>query len=197
MIDDIDNAKLVNDILNHKKKIRGGIHGQDVFKVDYEQYRENSFKKNNALLTRPKGWLIMDSFNNPFFPINAFTVDTMKFNTSRLSIEFHKRYGGNVKDLFLPWHYTIEVVDEMPFVIQNRPLLYKTPIKGFNSHITIMIIGDSNIDMYNGKFYKQMAHNIINPYKSAPGIRMSNQRETFTFFTGSNFNKDNLFKELH
>lgn len=178
------------------RKIRGEIHGKDAYKFKYEQYVENAFKRTHVILGRPRGWLIMDSFNNPFFPLDIFTVDTMKFNTSRLQREFHKKYGGNVRDLFLPWHYTVEIVDENPFVVQTRPLMYKTPIPNYERHISVLIIGDSNRDIYSGKFYKQIAHNIINPYKVMPGVKMQNSKDDFTFKTGSNFNTTNLLKEL-
>ncbi len=185
----------INGIPN-QRKTRGEIFGRDALKYKYEQYVENAFKRTHIIQGRPRGWVIMDSFNNPFFPLDMFTVDTMKFNTSRLQLEFHKKYGGNVRDLFLPWHYVIEIVDERPFVIQTRPILYKTPIPGYERHLSVMIIGDSTKDMYSGKFYKQMAHNIINPYKVLPGIKMQNTKDSFNFFTGTNFNQDNLFKEL-
>ena len=162
----------------------------------YEQYLENSFKRTNVIQGRPNGWLIMDTYNNPYFPLDIFQYDTMKFNTSKIQLEFHKKYGGSVRDLFLPWHYTVEMVDEKPFVIQTRPLMYKTVIPGFERHISVMIIGDSSKDIYSGKFYKMMAHNIINPYKVLPGVKMSNSKETFEFWTKDRFNRDNLLKEL-
>lgn len=162
----------------------------------YEQHVENAFKRTHMIQGRPKGWLIMDSFNNQVFPLDIFRYDTMAFNGSKLQNEFHKKYGGNIRDLFLPWHYTVEIIDEKPFVMQTRPLMYKSKIPGFEKHITVMLIGDSNIDMYGSKYYKMIAHNIINPYKMMPGVKMSNSPETFTFWTGDNFKTDNLFKEL-
>lgn len=176
--------------------IHAGGSSRQALAYKYEQYVENAFKRTHIITGRPKGWLIMDSYNNQYFPLDIFQYDTMKFNTSRLQLEFHKKYGGSVRDLFLPWHYTIEIVDEKPFVVQTRPILYKSGIPGYEKHISVMLIGDSSKDIYPGKYYKMLAHNIINPYKVMPGVKMQNSKESFTFWTKENFNQDNLFKEI-
>ncbi len=157
---------------------------------------ENRFKQTQMMKSRPKGWLIMDSWNNRIFPTDMFSVDTMKFDSEKLQKDFHQKYGGSTRDLFLPWHYTIELINQKPFVIQTRPPMYKSNIPGFSNYLTIMIIGDSNQDIYSGKFYQQMAHMIINPWKFIPGVRAPNSKENFTFWTGKNFDTDNLLKEL-
>lgn len=161
-----------------------------------DSYAENRYKQTEMIKTRPNGWLIMDSWNNKIFPMDIFSVDTMKFNTDKLKMEFHQKYGGSTRDLFLPWHYTIEIVNQRPVVIQTRPPMYKSNIPGYKNHFTVMIIGDSSQDIYSGQFYKQLAHNIINPWKFIPGVRLPNSKENFTFWTKENFKKDNLFKEL-
>ena len=157
----------------------------------------NRFKQTKMMKARPKGWLILDSYNNQAYPMDIFTVDTMKFDTEKLQKEFHQKYGGSVRDLFLPWHYTIELINQKPFVIQTRPPMYKSEIPGFANYFTVMIIGDSNQDLYPGVFYKQLAHMIINPWKYIQGVRMPNSKENFTFWTGSNFDQNNLLKELN
>jgi len=159
-------------------------------------YAENRFKQTSMIKNRPKGWLIMDSYNNKIFPTDLFTVDTMKFDTEKLARDFHQHYGGSQRDLFLPWHWTIELINEKPFVIQTRPPMYKSNIPGYANYFTVMIIGDSNQDIYPGLFYKQLAHMIINPWKFITGVRMPNSKENFTFWTGKNFHTDNLLKEL-
>jgi hypothetical protein len=157
---------------------------------------ENRFKQTNMMRTRPKGWLIMDTWNNKPFPMDIIPVDTMKFDTTRVSKEFHRKYGGSNMDLFLPWHWTVELVDGKPIVLQTRPPMYKSNIPEYKYHMTIMIIGDGNQDLYPGHFYKQIAHMIINPWKFMAGVRMSNNLETFEFQTGKNFDKNYLFKEI-
>lgn len=148
------------------------------------------------MLTKPKGWLIMDSFNNKYFPMDIIRFDTMTSNVSKVQNEFHKIYGGNIRDLFLPWHYTIEIIDEKPFVFQTRPPMYRSKVPGFENHMVIMIIGDSNSDLYGSKYYKMIAHNLINPYHYIPGLKVGSTQEHITFWTGEGFHQNKLFKEI-
>ncbi len=109
---------------------------------------------------------------------------------------FHQKYGGSKRDLFLPWHYIVELVNNKPYVIQTRPPMYKSNVPGFKNHFTILLIGDGNQDIYTGQLYRQMAHNIINPWKYIPSVRVPNSKENFTFQTGKNFDENKLLKEM-
>ncbi len=157
---------------------------------------ENRFKQTNMMKSRPKGWLIADSWNNEAFPMDIFSIDTMQFNTEKLATWFHQKYGGSVRDLFLPWHYIVELVNGKPFIIQTRPFMYKSNIPGFKNHFTILLIGDGNQDIYPGVLYKMLAHGIINPAKHIPSVRVPNSKENFTFQTGINFDQNKLLKEM-
>jgi len=157
---------------------------------------ENRFKRTELIKSRPKGWLIMDSWNNTSFPMDIFSIDTMKFNTDKLNTYFHQKYGGSVRDLFMPWHYVVELVNNKPIVIQTRPLMYRSNIPGFKDHYTIMIIGDGNQDIYTGQFYQQISHMIINPAKYMIGMRIPNSKENFTLQTGKNFDLNKILKEM-
>ncbi len=159
-------------------------------------FGENRFKQTQMMKSRPTGWLIMDSKNNKMFPQDIFTIDTMQFNTEKLAKDFHQNYGGNSRDLFLPWHYTMDLVNNKPFVIQTRPIMYKSGIPGYQNYMVIMIIGDSNEDLYQGQFYKQIAHMIMNPLKFLPSVRMPNSKESIEFWTGKGFQQDLLLNEL-
>ncbi len=159
-------------------------------------FAENRFKRTNLMKARPKGWLIADSWNNTAFPMDIFQIDTMKFDTSRLGDWFHQKYGGSKRDLFLPWHYIVELVDSKPYVIQTRPLMYKSNVPGFKNHYTVMIVGDGNQDIYPGSLYRMIAHMIINPAKYMIGMRIPNSKENFTFQTGKNFDWNMLLKEM-
>jgi hypothetical protein len=159
-------------------------------------FAENRFKQTHMMKSRPKGWLIADSWNNEAYPMDIFEIDTMKFNTEKLAVEFHRKYGGSVRDLFLPWHWVIDLVNGKPFVVQTRPPMYKSNIPGFKNHFTILVIGNGNADIYPGAFYKQMAHMIINPWKHIPSVRVNNSKENFTFQIGKNFDRNNLLKEM-
>ncbi len=157
---------------------------------------ENRYKKTHVMKGRPKGCLIMDSANNKAFPMDIFAIDTMKFDTEKLATWFHQKYGGSVRDLFLPWRYIVELINGKPFVIQTRPLMYKSNIPGFSNHYTVMIIGDGNQDIYTGSLYRMIAHMIINPMKYTVGTRVPSSKENFTMQTGKNFDWNKLLKEI-
>jgi len=154
--------------------------------------RENYFHR-SFINDKPEGWVICDTFNNPFFPLDILPIDTANFDLEKIKYEFHRKYGGRPNDLYLPWHYTIDIVNDFPYIIQTRPFNYKTIIPLYEKKLFIMIIGDSNRDIYNSQFYKAIAHQIINPFKLIPGFYILNQRKDFEFFTGKNFDKDKLF----
>jgi len=175
-----------------KEEINNGIKN-----YHYENYVENSFKHNNMNISHPKGWVIMDSWNNPFWKMELFQVDTMGFNTSKLTDYFHELYGGSKRDLFLPWHYIIDIVDEKPFIINTRPFMYNSLLPGYRDYLSILIIGNSNLDIYPGKFYKQIAHGIMNQFRYVRGYRIDPTPENIVYFTGKNFNKKELEKELN
>jgi len=161
-----------------------------------ETYSENRFIRNNMILNKPKGIIIMDTWNNPTFPMELFQVDTMTFNTSRIQDYFHEYYGGSKRDLFLPWHYIVELVDEKPFIINTRPFSLKSGLKNYQEFLTILIIGDSNKDIYPGKFYKQIAHGIINQFFFFQQFRVIDSSK-IQYWTGKNFKKEELEKELY
>ena len=84
--------------------------------LKYNVNTEIQYTKNNYY-EKPEGWVIMDSWNNPFFPIqNTKNIMTSEFNLPELRKIFHMEYNGRPEDLFLPWHWTIEIVNEKPFV---------------------------------------------------------------------------------
>ncbi len=161
------------------------------------QASESRFKQTHMMKSRPKGWVIMDSWNNKFYPMDIFSVDTMQYNTEKIQQEFHRQFGGSPRDLFLPWHYTVELVNQKPFVTQTRPPMYRSNFAGYSNHFTIMIIGNSAMDIYPGSIYRQIAHMIINPWKHIPSVRVPNSKENITFWTKENFLQDNLLKELN
>jgi len=154
---------------------------------------ENRYLRNNMIKNRPKGFIIMDTWNNKFFPMDLYQVDTMTFNTSRIQDQFHERYGGSKRDLFLPWHYTVEIVDEKPFIINTRPFTIKSGFPGYEDWITILIIGDSSKDIYPGKFYKQIAHGIMNQFY----FFQRRIQPKILYWTKENFKHEELEKELY
>lgn len=157
-----------------------------------DNVRENNFLR-QFVIQKPEGWLIFDSYNNPWFPLNVREIDTADFDLKTIRKYFHFDYGGKPNDLFLPWHYTIEIVNETPYIINTRPFNYQNIIPEYEKHLSVMIIGDSNKDIYNDNYYKCLS-TIINPFRFLNGFYLLNQRKDFTFKTGKNFDKDRLFK---
>jgi hypothetical protein len=163
--------------------------------LKYNVNTEIQYTKNNYY-EKPEGWVIMDSWNNPFFPIqNTKNIMTSEFNLPELRKIFHMEYNGRPEDLFLPWHYTIDIINMTPYIIQTRPFNYKTYIPNYEKKIFIVLFGDSNVDIYPETLYKTIAHAIINPFKAMRGtFFMQNTRQDFEFFTGNNFKIDTLFR---
>lgn len=144
----------------------------------------------NKIFPRPKGVIISDTFNNPFFPINFPRIDTSKFNLPEVSSRFHEDYTGMKLD-YLPWHFTVEFIRSQYYVFNTRPLDMKFPIttidgqniidtnsvklnnrtqnffktKPFNLNeaIHITIIGDSYKDVYIQRLYEILGRNCIGP----------------------------------
>jgi len=159
----------------------------------YAAERENHFNR-NFIIDKPDGWIIMDTVNNPFFSIDILPYDTREFDLGKIKKEFHRKYGGKPNDLFLPWHYTIDLINETPYVINTRPFNYKTFIEGYEKHLIILLIGDSNQDVYPEIYYRTIADFIINPFKLLHGFYIYNNPSDFIFYTGKNFKKDILMK---
>jgi hypothetical protein len=161
----------------------------------FDSNRENRFQR-QFVIQKPKGWLIFDSWNNPWFPLKVREIDTSDFDLRLIRKYFHLEIGGKPNDIFLPWHYTIDIVNETPYIINTRPFNYKSLISNFEEHLSIMIIGDSNKDIYNDIYYKAIANMIINPFRFLNGFYLLNQRKDFIFKTGRNFDIDRLFVHI-
>jgi len=162
--------------------------------VTYANEKENNFNR-NWINDKPEGWVICDTVNNPFFPIDVLPYDTSDFDLNKIQKEFHRKYGGKPNDLFLPWHFTIDIVNNFPYIINTRPFNYKTMIPEYEKKLLFMIIGDANIDIYTKEFYHQIA-NYINSFKLLRGFSISTTRANFEFFIGKNFNKDIFFSKI-
>jgi len=163
----------------------------------YNPQYENKFVRQNYN-DSPNGWVIMDTWNNPYYPINhTIKYSSKDFDIPKFKKLFHSEYGGRPNDLFLPWHYIIDNVNDFPYVINSRPFNYKTYLPGIENKLCILLIGDSEADLYQDSFYKIIAELIINPFKIMTGAYyMNNTRDKFTFLTGKGFKKDRLFNYI-
>lgn len=154
---------------------------------------ENEFKKSNIFSTIPKGIVIFDSYNNPFFPLTYIDVDDSKFSYTNIKNEL-KQKGWLAE--FMPWHYWVEYVNNEYIVLQSRPLHYKTQLPGFEQYICICLAGNSKSDIYNKKLYKSLAHLIMNSLRYIPGWKINTNEQTILLNLGKHFDENQLIKYL-
>lgn len=144
----------------------------------------------------PKGILIQDTYNNPFFPINPMpTMDTSKLNIKEVYQRFFELYNQK-KSIFLPWHYCVEFIDDKYYIFNTRPINLKFPLNNNNINrndnwnintemffddnifdisdaIHICIIGNTKIDVYTKSCYELIGKICIKPmmtYFKLPGV---------------------------
>jgi len=138
-----------------------------------------------------QGFVIEDSANNIAFPIPRPILDTSKPLLNTLRREFNGVYGSEL-DVF-PWHFVVEMDASADYVIHMlRPISQKFPAdrdwyesqikangvdldsdtkdffknrkdKETDQMIHILIIGDSNLDVYARDIYKKIGAYIIGP----------------------------------
>lgn len=141
----------------------------------------------NKFKPKPLGILIEDSFNNPFFPIRPMPrIDSAKIDLFLIYKRFRELYSQFAVTL-LPWHYVIEFIEDRYFVFNTRPVdmffpvsnqdvmnrqdlwdettqtFMKNYIFDIKEAIHILIVGDSNIDVYTKKFYELLGRICIVP----------------------------------
>jgi hypothetical protein len=161
----------MNKQFNNNKKI---ILIQELF--DYSGVLANSETKSNINLinTKPDGFIITDTFNDPLFPLEEPKIDTSKFYLPTLIEQFSSKYS-KPKSNYLPWHYYIELIGNKYFCINTRPINLKYPLDNtflenkYKNNITniiiekkiniknmihIKILGDSNSDVYMNNIYE-------------------------------------------
>lgn len=141
----------------------------------------------NKFKPRPLGILIEDSYNNPFFPIRPLPrVDSAKIDLILIYKRFRELYSQFSVTL-LPWHFVIEFIKDRYYVFNTRPIdmffpvankdimnredLWDDVTKAFmlnhvfdiREAIHVLVVGDSNIDVYTKKFYELLARICIVP----------------------------------
>ena len=154
---------------------------------------EQKFVKANVFDTVAQGFVIMDTMNNPQFPLADVLLDRTKFDSSTIINEYRKAYGMSKSEIFMPWHFQVELVNK-DYVIQNtRPINYKTPFKDWNQYIVICVVGNSNEDVYMPDIYKKIANLCIKPFSRG---QVNHVRENITYLTGKAFMKQQIEKNL-
>jgi len=138
---------------------------------------------------RPQGIIVYDSYNNPFFPIRPRPrIDDAKMNLFEVYRRTRELYEA-FAPIILPWHYIIEFINDRYFVFATRPIDMKFPASNqdvtddrqkfwddatkdfmkdnlfdIRECIHILILGDSNIDVYTKKFYELLGRICVVPF---------------------------------
>ena len=170
----------------------------------------------NKIRNRPKGIIIQDSYNNPFLPIQPLPrLDTAKVDLIKVHRRFKELYSKFYSH-FLPWHFCVELVEDRYTVFNTRPIDMKFPLTNnelkerrkenkvewdevtqmfFNSDlfdlsecIHILIIGDSNLDIYTKQIYEIIGRTCISPFLKYFKLTEGIFQRTFPLNLGSHFN---------
>jgi len=152
---------------------------------------EKDFKTTNIFRARPKGIIIMDTYNNPFYPLVKVEFDTDAYDFIKLEDELAIEYGLSKDRLYMPWHFQLEMQKMKYHCRTTRPLMYHSLMPGYEKYITIMITGNTNKDLYNEKLYKTIAHFILNSLKYQHAWRIK-QDEIKLVNLGKNFRRNQL-----
>jgi hypothetical protein len=142
----------------------------------------------NKFKPRPLGILIEDSYNNPFFPIRPMPrMDSAKIDLFLIYKRFRELYSQFSVTL-LPWHFVIEFIEDRYYVFNTRPVDMYFPVSNqdvmnrkdlwdettqafmknylfdIKEALHILVVGDSNIDVYTRKFYELLGRVCIVPF---------------------------------
>jgi hypothetical protein len=164
----------------------------DPFKhFKYDLSVEKDFKKTNNLTHAPKGIVIFDSYNNPFYPMELINLDSAKFTFNDIKMELKRK---NWQGYFTPWHYWIELVGTDYIAIQSRPITYKTPLPGYEDYIAICIAGNTKNDIYMQNIYKCITDIVINQFHYIRCWAINAADHTVLLNLGKNFEGTQLEK---
>jgi len=174
----------------------------------------DSLSRHNKFF-RPRGVVISDSYNNLFFPIKHPILDTSKFDLPILFHEFKHTYGSYNLN-FLPWHYVIDFIQNQYYVFNTRPIDQIFPLNNndliqisknteklsdstkkfieilpfeIQKSIHVLIIGDSNYDIYTKKFYQVLASIAVTPILELGGLPKEIGLRIFCFNLFSKFSE--------
>ncbi len=194
---------------------------QETTKIERLDSSKDSASVSNKFTTYPQGFLIQDSYNNPFLPVRPRPrIDTSKMDLIELYKRVRENYGRFSMD-YLPWHFVCELVKDRYYVFNTRPvdlrfplmskqvekkkeltenwdavtqLFMKNKIFDISEAIHICVIGDSNIDIYTKKTYEKIGRSCIVPYLRYFRLTSGLFQRTFPLNLGKKFNINLLTK---
>jgi hypothetical protein len=168
-------------------------------------------------IVRPQGIIVQDTWNNFVFPIQPHPrIDTARFDLFEVIKRFRELYLS-FPSMFLPWHYMVEMIGDRYYIFQTRPLDTKFPLSNeevlssqhdfrdditkkffdnkiyqVNNMIHICLVGDSHLDIYPQKLYKQIGRTCINPMYRDMRIVGSVDTSVIGFNLGDKFNLESM-----
>jgi hypothetical protein len=160
---------------------------------NYPLTEEQEFKRSNIFNSRPKGFIIFDSYNNPFYQLIQVDLDDAKLSYTNIKQELKRK---NWRGYFMPWHYWVEMVGIDYITIQSRPLNYRSALPGYEDYICICIAGNSSNDIYMKTLYKNIADIIMSSLHYMPGWKLNGHDETLLINLGRAFDHHQLEKML-
>ncbi len=176
-------------------------------------------KNTNKRINKYYGFVIWDSYNNPIFPIPFPKYDENDFYFSEYQKRFYRAYSKSETD-FMPWHFFIEFVNNKYIVYNTRPYNHMFPLNSaecintitsnqldintdlfkqieVEDYMHIIILGDSNADIYTSDIYFKIGKFIISAYRQFFYNRNINvDNEIYTVEIGGNFNINLLRKYI-
>lgn len=173
----------------------------------------------NKFTIKPQGILISDSYNNPFFPIRPRPrIDTAKMDLLEVYKRFRELYSQFGVTL-LPWHYVVELIGNRYFIFNTRPIdmrfvasnqdviddrqnLWNEDTKTFMTNnlfdiseaIHVLVLGDSNLDIYTKKFYELVGRTCVVPFTRYFKLPEGLGQRFFTLNLGRKFNSKLITK---
>ena len=178
-----------------------------------------SIRNTNKRINKYYGFVIWDSFNNPILPISYPKYDENDFYFSEYQKRFYRAYSKKEID-FLPWHFFIEFINNKYIIYSTRPYNYMFPLNSaecintitsnnvevetdifkkidVEDYMHILILGDSNADIYTSDIYFKIGKFIISAYRQFFYNRNVNvDNELYSISVGSNFNMNSLRKHI-
>ncbi len=179
-------------------------------------------KNNQKRINKYYGFILWDTYNNPIFPISYPKFDENDVFYPEYVKRFYRSYSKKEVDI-LPWHFFIEFVNNKYLIYNTRPYNYMFPLtsseclnvvssnnielnsndkrifseNNVEDYMHIMILGDSNTDIYTNDIYFKIGKFIISAYRQffySHNIKIDN--EIYFISMGNNFNQNMISKYL-
>jgi len=156
---------------------------------------EKEYRQNNIIINRPEKIIVMDSYNNDYYPLTSISIDSNVLSIDKLNQELVQKHNIPAGALFMPWHYNVEFIGKEYRIMNTRPMNYKSLIPNNENSIIICISGNSDQDIYSGQFYKLVSHMILNTLHYFPKWKLS-EKDIIFHNLGKGFKEDAIRKEL-